>query len=192
MPHYGTLRDYKFKEDIDDIRGSDLYGARGDEKLGEIDDVIFDHTETRIQYIVVDTGGWLKSQKFLVPATHLRGHSEDPDAFRVDLDKEQIERFPPYDEKVLESEKDWKAYENRYLESWRHARDIGGTELAMAGEIGTDPQPERTGRQMSSTTPMRAGATHAERWSRFENLMHRHRADLLQRCNICERDRRVA
>ena len=38
---YGTLRDYRFNKDIDDIRGSAVYGP-DDEKLGKIDDVIFD------------------------------------------------------------------------------------------------------------------------------------------------------
>ncbi len=45
MAHYGLLRDYRF-EDLgteDDIRGANIYG-RDDEKLGKIDDVIFDHS----------------------------------------------------------------------------------------------------------------------------------------------------
>jgi uncharacterized protein YrrD len=41
-----------------DIRGSKLYGLN-DEKLGKIDDVIFDHGTGEIRYVVVDTGGWL-------------------------------------------------------------------------------------------------------------------------------------
>jgi hypothetical protein len=43
-----------------------------DEKLGNIEDVIFDHTSGNIHYAVVDTGGWLSSKKFLVPALTLR------------------------------------------------------------------------------------------------------------------------
>ena len=45
MAHYGTLRDYHFTdidETTDDIRGAKVYGLN-DEKLGKIDDVIFDH-----------------------------------------------------------------------------------------------------------------------------------------------------
>jgi hypothetical protein len=37
---YTTLRDYRFKQDIDDIRGSAVYGP-GDEKLGKVDDFRF-------------------------------------------------------------------------------------------------------------------------------------------------------
>ena len=46
MAHFGTLRDYHFNdvdEATDDVRGSKVYGP-DDEKLGKIDDVIFDHS----------------------------------------------------------------------------------------------------------------------------------------------------
>ena len=41
MAHYGMLREYRFTDTADDIRGSKLYGLK-EEKLGKIDDVIFD------------------------------------------------------------------------------------------------------------------------------------------------------
>ncbi len=45
MAHFGTLHGYKFTtgSDIDDIRGSSVYGLE-DKKPGKIDDVIFDQT----------------------------------------------------------------------------------------------------------------------------------------------------
>lgn len=46
---YSTLRDHRFNRDIDDIRGSAVYG-RADEKLGKIDDVIFDSENGQIRY----------------------------------------------------------------------------------------------------------------------------------------------
>jgi hypothetical protein len=60
MARYGMLRDYRFREAAEDIRGSKLYGVN-DEKLGKIDDVIFDHFTGVINYIVVDTG-WLTTK----------------------------------------------------------------------------------------------------------------------------------
>jgi sporulation protein YlmC with PRC-barrel domain len=68
---YSTLRDYRFNKDIDDIRGSAVYGF-GEEKLGKIDDVVFDPDTGQIQYLVVDTGGWLKSRRFLLPPSRFR------------------------------------------------------------------------------------------------------------------------
>jgi uncharacterized protein YrrD len=70
--------------DVDDIRGSKLYGLN-DEKLGKIDDVIFDHRTGEIRYVVVDTGGWLSSKKFIVPADRIRTSRKHQDDFMVDL-----------------------------------------------------------------------------------------------------------
>lgn len=118
MAHYGTLRDYRFSDtDADDIRGSKLYGLN-DEKLGKIDDVIFDHSTGGIRYLVVDTGGWLSSKKFIVPADRLRASAEHEDDFQVDLNKQQIESFPPYDEEDVKDEKKWGDYENKYRSKW--------------------------------------------------------------------------
>ena len=48
MAHVGTLRDFRFQGDIDDIRGSNIYN-RNDDKLGKIDDVIFNHASGDIE-----------------------------------------------------------------------------------------------------------------------------------------------
>ena len=69
MPHYGILREYRF-EDVDDVRGADVYGVN-DEKLGTIDDVIFDHSSGDIRYIVLKTGGVLSRRNVIVPASRI-------------------------------------------------------------------------------------------------------------------------
>ena len=97
MAHFGMLRDYRFSNDVDDIRGASLYGI-DDEKLGKIDDVIFDHSSGNIRYAVVDSGGWLSSKKFLVPADRIRVDAKHEDDFHVDMTKKQIEALPRYDE----------------------------------------------------------------------------------------------
>jgi len=117
MAHYGMLRDYRFSEDVDDVRGATVYGLE-DEKIGKIDDVIFDHSTGQIRYVVVDSGGWLKSKKFLVPADRIFPHSKNPEDFVVGVTKQQIESFPPYDEKNLESEERWTKYEREFKERW--------------------------------------------------------------------------
>src|SRR5579864_5855316 len=117
MAHYGTLKDVRVADAADDIRGSHLYGLN-DEKLGKIDDVIFDHSTGSIRYIVVDTGGWLSSKKFIVPAEGLRASTKHKNDFEASLDKRQVESFPPYDESDLDSEKKWAGYEGRYRSKW--------------------------------------------------------------------------
>src|SRR5262249_50294873 len=93
-----------------DIRGAKVYGLN-DQKLGEIDDVIFDEATGGIVFVVVDTGGWLSSKRFIVPPQEIRPSLQHEDDFLVDLTKEQIEGFPPYDGAALTSEEQWEDYE---------------------------------------------------------------------------------
>jgi hypothetical protein len=117
MSHYGLLGNHQFVEAAEDIRGTTLYG-RDDEKLGKIDDVIFDHSTGNVGYVVVDTGGWLTTKKFVVPADRLRASAEHENDFTSDLTKEQIESFPPYQESDLDSADRWADYESRYRSKW--------------------------------------------------------------------------
>jgi len=119
MDHYGMLRDYRFSDDVDDVRGASLYGADGD-KLGKIDDVIFDHTTGTIQYAVVDTGGWLSSKKFLVPADRIHPDAKNKDDFAIDATKQQIEALPKYDENAVSTDTAWTDYDKRYRTAWEH------------------------------------------------------------------------
>ena len=115
---YTTLRDYRFDtKDVDDIRGSKVYGP-ADEKIGKIDDVVFDSNNGEIRYVVVDTGGWLDSRRFMLPAEELKPSTEHENDFAIDLTKDQIERFPALDEKVLEDNEKFADYETRYRSSW--------------------------------------------------------------------------
>ncbi len=117
MAHYGRLGSYQFRNTAEDIRGATLYGVN-DDKLGKIDDVIFDHSTGNILYAVVDTGGWLTSKKFIVPAERLRPSSRHDNDFACDLTKPEVESFPPYDESDLQSQDRWANYEGRYRAKW--------------------------------------------------------------------------
>lgn len=147
MAKVGMLRDYRFTESAEDIRGSSLYGTN-DEKLGKIDDVIFDHFSGQINYVVVDTGGWLSTKKFIVPATRLRSSSEHDGDFAVDLTKKQVESFPPYDEAHLESDEQWADYEGRYRSKWEAD--------PVMHRVGTD-------RNITPTTEQLTGNANSER-----------------------------
>lgn len=146
MAQYGMLREYRFTNAAEDIRGSKLYGLK-DEKLGKIDDVIFDHFTGLINYVVVDTGGWLSTKKFIVPANRLRASVEHKDDFAVDLTKAQVEAFPPYNEADVESEQQWTDYEGRYRSKWE-----------------ADPVMHRTGtdRNITPTTQQMPGSSPSE------------------------------
>jgi sporulation protein YlmC with PRC-barrel domain len=117
MAHYGTLGTQRFEGNVDDIRGADIYGTN-DEKLGEIKDVIFDHETGNIQYVVVDTGGWLSSRKFLVPGNRISERSGHDNDFVVPLTREQVEGLPAYDDKVVENEEQFRDYETNYRKNF--------------------------------------------------------------------------
>jgi len=144
MANYGMLRNYRFRNAAEDIRGSKLYGLN-DEKLGEIDDVIFDHSEGTIRYVVVDTGGWLSTKKFIVPADRLRASAEHDDDFAVELTKTEVESFPPYKETDLESDQQWSDYERKYRSKWETNPVMHRAE--------TDRNITPTPQQMQGTSP---------------------------------------
>lgn len=125
---YSTLRDYRFNKDIDDIRGSTVYGP-DDEKLGKIDDVIFDSDNGQVRYLVIDTGGWLKSRRFLVPPNEVRPSATHDKDFEVGLTKSQIERFPALDEKVLEDKEKFQQYETSYRSYWTGSSQPTGRDI---------------------------------------------------------------
>jgi sporulation protein YlmC with PRC-barrel domain len=152
MAHYGTLRNFRFSDtDVDDIRGSSVYG-REDDKLGKIDDVIFDHSTGDIRYAVVDTGGWLSTKKFLVPADRLRAFSKHDDDFEIDMDRRQVESLPPYNEEDMKSDEKWNDYEGRYRSKW-----VDGPVMHRAE---TDRNITPTTAQMTQGT----GATGPKNW----------------------------
>ena len=154
MAQYGMLGDYRFTNAAEDIRGAKLYGLN-DEKLGKIDDVIFDHSTGSIRYVVVDTGGWLSSKKFIVPAERLRSSTEHADDFAVDLSKEQIHGFPPYDESHLESDQQWGDYEANYRSKWEANPVMHRAE--------TDRNITPTAQQMPGNSASAAGSPTANR-----------------------------
>jgi sporulation protein YlmC with PRC-barrel domain len=146
MSHYGILRDVAVTQTSEDIRGSHLYGVN-DEKLGKIDDVIFNHSTGDISYVVVDTGGWLSTKKFIVPANGLRASAKHNDDFEASLTKDQIESFPPYNESDLDSDNQWSNYEGRFRSKWvadpvmhraETDRNITPTAQQTAGNIASE------------------------------------------------------
>ncbi len=144
MAHYGTLSNFKLPIAAD-VRGATVYGLE-DEKIGKIDDVILDHSTGEVQYAVVDSGGWLKSHKFLVPADRIFAYAKSPGDFVVGVTKQQIKEFPAYDEKHLESDENWKRFQEAYDKGWhdspvqhQHGTDRNVTPAETASAQATTP-----------------------------------------------------
>jgi hypothetical protein len=206
MSHYGLLRDYRFEDlnTTDDIRGAAIYG-RNDEKLGKIDDVIFDHSTGSIKYLVVDTGGWFSNKKFLVPPHRLHSSADHDGDFAVNVDKRQIEGFPPYNESALHSEEDWKGYEKKFDRAWESGpvqhrqgsdRDITPTPNEMpaqSGSIGSQLTPSERTEVNSRIIPAGSNEVNIEanavgigsRWSNFEDRLRQRRKEITRACTTC-------
>ncbi len=116
MPHYGILHDHKM-EDVDDLRGADVYGVN-DEKLGTIDDVIFDHSSGDIRYIVLKTGGMLSRKKVMVSANRVEPYGNHDDKFYAELDNERLEMLPEFNEDTMKAQGDWSTFEKDYEKRW--------------------------------------------------------------------------
>lgn len=112
MAHYSLLRDYRFANAVDDIRGAILYGS-SDEQIGTMDDIVFDHETGDTRYVVVDLG----DHKTLVPSGRVY-RSPREDGFETDLSKTEALELPGFDEAMLESEKHWTEHEKVHLDAW--------------------------------------------------------------------------
>ncbi|HEY2364517.1 MAG TPA: PRC-barrel domain-containing protein [Candidatus Angelobacter sp.] len=166
MPHYGILHDHKM-ENVDDLRGADVYGVN-DEKLGTIDDVIFDHSSGDIRYIVLRTGGLLSRKKVMVPANRVEPYGNHDDKFYAELDKERLEMLPEFKEETMKAQGDWSTYEQDYEKRWNdgavmynkntgriitppHEEEIAGSMIgghsAPASGRRLDLKPEKVGKE---------------------------------------------
>ena len=206
MPHYGLFRDYRFDDEgtAEDIRGSKVYGLE-DEKLGKIDDVIFDHSSGNIGYVVIDTGGWLATKKFLVPPEQVHPSSKHKDDFEISASKQQVERLPEYKESDLDSDENWKQWEKRYQAAWQDSpvqhrkgsdRDITPTPSEMPaqpGSIGSRLSSRDEGELSSRIIPagsnevtiQSSAAGIGSRWSTFEQRLRQRRRDITRSCRTC-------
>jgi hypothetical protein len=191
MAHYGLLGRDNFSEETDDVRGATLYGVN-DEKLGKIDDVIFDHSNGDIRYVVVDTGGWLSSKKFLVPTNRLRESSKHENDFSSDLTKEQVESFPAYDESYLKSEEKWGDYENRYKAKW----ETGPVMHRAEPDRNITPNHEETASSYPTTDRIVQAGTDSVvisssavgiggRWDTFQARLRERRKEAVTECSTC-------
>jgi hypothetical protein len=97
--------------DFDDLK---VRTPDGD-KLGEVDGFIVDSDARRAYYVVVDSGGWFSSRKFLVPIGHAR-IDDDADALVLDVTRDTISRYPEYDRNSFErlSDDELRNYQQRY------------------------------------------------------------------------------
>lgn len=117
MTHNGSIGTQAVPEDIRDIRGTIVRGA-DNKKLGEVSDVIVDHDTMDIQYLVVESQGWLDSGTFLLAANRVSRDENDENNLAATATRQQIEQSPTYDNQVQKSGDEWNRYETEFKRYW--------------------------------------------------------------------------
>ena len=102
---YRSRLRYLDAKDIDnsdvDFNGLNVRGTDGS-KLGDVDGFVVDSGSRRILYTVVDSGGWFRPRRFLLPIGHA---TVDRNAAALDMDvaRDALKSYPEFDEHRFES-----------------------------------------------------------------------------------------
>lgn len=118
---YASRLRYLDAGDVDDSTVAfDGLGVRGhdDAKLGSIDGFIVDSSTGRVYHIVVDSGGWFTSRRFLLPVGHAT-LDRDAGALRVDVSQDTLREYPEFHEDRFRefSDEDLDAFEQRMAQA---------------------------------------------------------------------------
>jgi hypothetical protein len=146
MAHYGSLGNQCLADDVRDVRGA-IVRSSENERLGIVDDVIFDHDSMEIHYVVVDSGGWLEAGTFLLPVDRVSSDKNHGDGLATGTTRKQIKSSPQYDERSLHSKGEWKKFEQEFNKYWE---DQPVMHIKGSDRIITPPE---------EPTPARPGST---------------------------------
>jgi sporulation protein YlmC with PRC-barrel domain len=146
MAHCGCLGNQSVPADVHDIRGTTIRGADG-EKLGTVNDVIFDHDTMEMRYLVVDSEGWLEAGTFLLPAHSVYKDTDHNAGLATPAGKQHIQNAPNYDQESLKSSDEWGKYERDFKKYWEE-----DPVLHMKGSDRIITPPEEPGDQASSAS----------------------------------------
>ncbi len=71
--------------------------ADGEDKVGTVDDGLFDSATGQFRYLIVDTGIWIFGKKILLPIGRARFDNSQQRVYVSGLTKEQVENLPKYE-----------------------------------------------------------------------------------------------
>ena len=148
MAHYSTLQDYQFDADVDDLRGATLWGDAG-EKLGKIEDVVFDHQTGEITQLVAKEE---HGRRVLVPVSMVRPAIENDDDLQCDLSREEMDRLPAFDEKILKHDAEYKHYMDLHRQMLKERTKAAEREYKQ--QWNDDPTEHRTDDVAHTITPI--------------------------------------
>lgn len=94
-----TYPDYRdtFKDNsLSHLDDYSVYADR-DEKVGSVEDGLFDDTTGQFRYLIVDTGPWIFGKKVLLPIGRAEFDNSKQRVYVSGLTKKQVEDLPEYD-----------------------------------------------------------------------------------------------
>jgi len=81
-----------------DVKGWDVYS--GQEKIGSVNDLLVDD-KGQFRYFIINTGGWLKTQKVLLPIGRARVDYASHRVYADNLTKSQAEALPEFTDGMM-------------------------------------------------------------------------------------------
>ena len=104
-------------DDVVDYDGLPVQGPDAG-KIGKVEGFIVDALAGRAYYVVVDSGGWFSSRRFLLPIGHVT-LDQARSALQVDVAKDSLQRYPEFDPDRFRqfSDEDLQTFEARMLEA---------------------------------------------------------------------------
>ncbi len=93
-----TYPDYRETFSDDSLSHLDDYSVYVDDdnKVGSVEDGLFDDTTGQFRYLIVDTGVWIFGKKVLLPVGKAEFDTDQRRVYARGLTKEQVERLPEY------------------------------------------------------------------------------------------------
>jgi hypothetical protein len=184
MSHLATLRDYRFPSGAADIRGASLHGEGG-KKLAKIYDIILDHENGDIRYLVADYG-----RRVLVPIDHV--YRSNDETFRSGLTSEDLDRLPMFEEQMLREDQ-WRAYEPLYRIALEDRDSLHQPERTNVTFI--DRGRRWKGQEAKSVSRLKKRFTAIDsdsRWTAFQDKVRRELHNIRESCAACGKKRRIA
>lgn len=128
-----TYPDYRNTFSDNNLSHLDDYSvyAQDEDKVGTVEDGLFDDTTGRFRYLIVDTGVWIFGKKVLLPIGKAQFDNENKRVYVHGLTKEQVEHLPEYEEKEVDYD-----YEERVRGVYRGENAVSQT-APVAGEAYT-------------------------------------------------------
>ena len=182
MSHPATLRNYRFQDSSAEIRGGALYAENG-KGLARIHDIIFDHENGDIQYLVAAYG---RERKVMVALDRVQ--STDDGTLYSRLTPDDLDYLPAFDDRVL-NENQWYAYQQLYRSAMRDRDCLHELRRNNVTSIDRGRRwkgPTRTEQMQVASIQL------GSRWQRFQDEVRRDLSNVRQSCATCRKRRRIA